>query len=109
MSIRVAAFSLALALLAQPAARAQTCVPPEDQPAHQGFHVQLSMELSGKITVRQDGKPLSFAQTAKAKHDFLERILISKAGVASKSARYYEAAEVVLVRDKNLNRSVLKP
>src|SRR5581483_12084965 len=49
---------------------------------------ELTLELKGKISVLQEGKPREFSHEAKATHVFLERFL-----EADKAARYYTTAK----------------
>ena len=53
----------------------------------------LTMELDGKISVKQEGKDNAYPLKAKAKHEFMERFLDIRAGIADKVARHYTVAE----------------
>jgi hypothetical protein len=55
--------------------------------------IELSLQLEGKISVRQDGKEMTYPHKASARHDYVERVLETSAGVADKAARYYTTAE----------------
>src|SRR5437868_479166 len=57
---------------------------------------ELSMDLTGKITIKQNGKDVSFPHRAQANHVYLERLLEINGPVADKAARYYLSAESVI-------------
>ncbi len=63
--------------------------------------IELSMELAGKITVKQDDKENSFPHKAEAKHVFLERILDTIGNVGAKSARHYLTADSTITFNNN--------
>lgn len=69
---------------------------------------ELTMELEGKIIVRQQDKEQSFPHKASAKHVFLERYLDVNGSVAVKSARHYLTAEgtVTFNNDETTKRSL---
>lgn len=54
---------------------------------------ELTMELDGKILVKQGEKENAFPHKAQAKHVYMERILDVNGAVADKAARYYTTAE----------------
>jgi hypothetical protein len=99
MSVRSIILMLGLALAAQPA-QAQTYSLAEPLLDNACFRLEMSLELKGKITVQQDGKPASYPHGAQARHEFVERILNANGPLASKSARYYHKAEASLTTDK---------
>src|SRR5437868_11096019 len=66
------------------------------------FRNDLSMELTGKITVQQEGKNITLKQAASARHLFVEKILEAKDGMAEKSARIYQAAEAAITSDSDV-------
>jgi hypothetical protein len=72
------------------------------------FRIDLKMELSGEIRVQQDGKQVSFKQTAKAHHQYLERVLEAKSDVADKTARIYQTAEATITVDKETSSRKLR-
>lgn len=57
---------------------------------------ELTMELAGKITIKQDGKDIAFPHKAEARHTYLERYLETGGVIADKSARHYTTAESVI-------------
>ncbi len=58
---------------------------------------ELTMELDGKITVKQDGKDMSYPHKAQAKHVFMERFLEVNGSVAGKVGRFYTAADGTVI------------
>jgi hypothetical protein len=62
---------------------------------------QLSMELDGKIMVKQNGKDLTYPHRAKAEHAFVERYLDTSGNIAVKTARFYSAAESTITFNNN--------
>src|SRR5438093_9197566 len=101
--------SLALLLAAGGIARAQDVNLTEAPLADQCFKIELSMELKGKITVQQQGQTVSFPHEAGATHAFLERVLEAEHGVASKTARHYQAAEASISFNKKVSKRALRP
>src|SRR5437763_510224 len=77
-------------------AHAQTVNLTEGPLARSCFRNDLSMDLTGKITVQQEGKNITLKQAASARHVFIEKILEAKDGLAVKSARIYQAAEAAI-------------
>ncbi len=65
------------------------------------FRNELSMQLEGKITVKQDGKDVTFPHKAQARHVFMERVLEANDGVGDKTARQYATAESTITFDNN--------
>lgn len=95
LSISVSA-SLLLTLTLGGFATAQNAVLSEAPLAGACFRVDLKMELTGEIRVQQDGKQRTLKQTAKAHHDYIERILEAKNDVGAKAARIYQSAEATI-------------
>ena len=82
----LASLLFANALLAQGVALteaplAQTCVRNE-----------LTLELDGKQTVKQNGKDIVYPVKVAARHEFMERYLEINGPVVDKAARYYLGA-----------------
>jgi hypothetical protein len=100
MTVRRLLLSLALALAAVSAARAQSVDLTEAPLADRCFRIELTLELKGKITVQQQGETVSFPQEAEARHVYLERVLQATSGVADKTARHYEKAEAAISFNK---------
>ncbi len=73
------------------------------------FRNELTMELKGKITVQQEGKNITLTQAATARHDFLERVLESREGVAEKAARIYETAGATITIDTEAVKLAFRP
>jgi hypothetical protein len=73
------------------------------------FRNELTMELTGKVAVQQEGKAITLNQKASARHQFIERILEAKDGLAEKSARIYEAAEATITIDSDTVKRSFRP
>jgi hypothetical protein len=82
------------------------------------FRVELTMNLTGKITVQQEGKNVALKQTASARLDFLERILEATgpgganqpgASLGDKTARLYQSGEAVITIDNDVVKRSLRP
>ena len=58
--------SMMVLVLAQAQVRAQPYSLQEDSLDTQCFHMRIEMDLKGKVTVKQDGKPATFPHDAKA-------------------------------------------
>ena len=73
------------------------------------FRVRLEMNLNGDIKVSRDDKPASLALTAKATHEFPERVLaVGARGLVEKSARVYETASATIKVDKGTESKSLR-
>jgi hypothetical protein len=84
-------------------APAQTYPLAETMKAGDCFRIRLDMSLTGEIKVNRDGKPQALPLTAKATHEFPERVLAAGSqGLIEKSARVYETASAAIsvARDK---------
>jgi hypothetical protein len=80
-------------LLALPAAgKGQTYNLTEAPKPGDTFRVAVETDLAGALKVVQDGKENSIKISARNEHVILERVLKADAGVARKSARFYEKA-----------------
>ena len=62
---------------------------------------ELTMELDGKINVKQDGKDISYPHKAQAKHVFMERFLESNDPLSTKVARFYTTADSTIIFNNN--------
>ncbi len=90
-------------------AQAQT-VPLVEAPLSKScFRNDLSMDLTGTLTVRQEDKTITLKQKATARHEFMERVLEAKDGVAEKTARIYQAAEATISIDGEVNKRSFRP
>lgn len=98
---RTLASCLSVLVLAT-AAQAQTHLLQEKKQADSYYHVELKMELKGKLVFQEGGKPRELAQQATADHDFVERVLNEgDQGLIAKSARCYATAKASITVDKN--------
>lgn len=75
------------------AARAQSVSLTEAPLAQRCVRNELTMELEGKIIVRQNDKENAYPHRAQAKHVFMERYLEVSGPIATKAARHYLTAE----------------
>ena len=90
-------------------ATAQTYPLTETVKAGDCFRVRLEMSLGGDIKVSRDGKPVSLPLTAKATHEFPERVLaVGDKGLVEKSARVYEAATATIKVEKDAETKSLR-
>lgn len=108
MRARCWLLSLALALGAALPVQAQNAVLVEAPLEGACVRNELTMQLDGKITVRQDGKPHSFPHKAQARHVFLERVLQARGGLADRAARHYQSAEGTITSDGKTNKRALR-
>jgi len=90
-------------------AQAQTILLGETPLPKSCFRNDLSMELTGKFTVQQEGKSITLRQTASARHEFLERILEAKDHLAEKSARLYQGATAIITIDSDVAKRGFQP
>lgn len=91
-------------------ARAETYTLAEAPLVGSCCRVELQLSLTGEILVQQEGKPLSMKSQAQARHEYLERVLEAGTnGLASKSARIYQAAEANLVMGPYKSRRTFRP
>src|SRR5260221_3142173 len=88
MTARRRLTSLVVALTAVNAGRAQSVDLTEAPLADRCFRIELTLELKGKISVRQQGETVSFPHEAEARHVYVERVLQATGGVAGKTARH---------------------
>ena len=72
------------------------------------FRNELTMELAGKVRVQQEGQTITLQQQASARHEFLERIVDAKDGLAEKTARIYQAAEATITIDKEVSKRTFR-
>lgn len=99
---------LAVSLCLSGSAWAQSCLLVEAPLAKSSYRIELTMELTGKVRVQQEGKTLTLAQKATAKHTFLERLL--EAGdLAERSARRYQTAEASIQVENDTVHRRLRP
>ena len=99
---------VSLALLSASIASAQSVNLTEAPLANRCVRNELTMELEGKIIVRQQDKEQTFPHKANAKHVFLERYLEVNGATAIRSARHYLTAEgtVTFNNDETTKRSL---
>jgi hypothetical protein len=100
--------SVFTALLISSVAQAQAVNLAEAPLAQRCMRNELTMELEGKIIVRQQDKEQTFPHKAQAKHVFLERYLDVAGPIAIKAARHYLTAEgtVTFNNDETTRRSL---
>jgi hypothetical protein len=101
---------MAVVLLASARAGwAQTFRLAEAVKADDCFRIRLEMSLTGDIRVFRDGKPATLPLTARATHEFAERVLAAgDGGLVDKSARVYETAEAVVTVDRDRSEKALR-
>jgi hypothetical protein len=106
---RTVGAGLVLFALAQ-AGWAQTYHLAETVQADDCFRTRLELTLTGEIRVaRGDGKRAGLPLTAKATHEFAERVLAAGAdGLVGKSARVYETAAAVITVDGGRSEKALR-
>lgn len=93
--------TLIVTLTVAATARAQTYTLAEAEPVGAYHRVELKMDLTGEIKVRQGGKDITLKHTAQAAHEYLERVLnVSPVGLPDKSARFYKLAQAWLGNDE---------
>jgi len=91
-----------LLLAGAPKAPAQTYALTESVKAGDCFRLHLEMSLTGAIKVSRDAKPVSLPLTAKATHEFPERVLVvGDNGLVEKSVRVYETATATITVDRD--------
>jgi len=105
--LRTVLIGMAILATTQSHSYAQPYSLQEDKLEGQSFHLRLEMNLEGKVTIKQDGKPAAFPHNAKARHDFFERVLTVKDNVATKTARHYHKAEATFSDGKESERRAL--
>jgi hypothetical protein len=102
--------SLAIVLLVGVQARAQTFELSEAPLVDSCFRIDIGMSLDGEIKVRQDGQTLTIKQSARARHQFLERILkANPAGLGDRAIRYYQSADARITVDKDESTRHFRP
>jgi hypothetical protein len=103
-------FFVGIAWLGTSIASAQTVNLTEAPLVNRCVRNELTMELEGKIIVRQQDKEQTFPHKASAKHVFLERYLEVNGPIAIKSARHYLTAEgtVTFNNDETTKRTLRK-
>ena len=93
MKIRRGVFGLLASLLSTSVLCAQSVTLTEAPLAQRCVRNEVTMELAGTITVKQDEKDVAFPHKATARHVFLERYLEVNGAVADQAARFYTTAE----------------
>ncbi len=98
-----------LLLAAASRAPAQTYPLTETLRAGDCFRLRLEISLTGAIKVSRDGKPASLPLTARATHEFPERVLVvGDNGLVEKSARVYETATATISVQRNAETRTLR-
>jgi hypothetical protein len=99
-----------IGVLVTAAARGQTVNLTEAPLAQRCVRNELTMELEGKILVRQSDKENAYPHQAQAKHVFLERYLEVNGLIATKAARHYLTAEAsTTFNNDEKTRRTLRP
>jgi hypothetical protein len=94
MFARRSMLALLVTLAGTASLQAQAVDLTETDAKDKSFRVELRMNLTGQITVRQGGKDILYKQSAQAQHDYLERLLeTGSVGLFDKAARIYEKAD----------------
>jgi hypothetical protein len=101
--------TVVLLLAGAQAAPAQTYPLTETVKAGDCFRVRLEMSLTGEIKVNRDGKSDSLPLTARAAHEFPERVLaVGDRGLPEKTARAYETATAAITVAKDADNKSLR-
>lgn len=100
--------SIIATLAVSSVAQAQAVNLTEAPLAQRCVRIEMTMELEGKIIVRQKDKEQSYPHKAQAKHVYLERYLDVAGSIADKAARHYLTAEgsVTFNNDDTTKRSL---
>jgi hypothetical protein len=73
------------------------------------FRVRLEMNLSGALKVSRGGVPASLPLSAKASHEFPERVLaVDEQGLVEKCARLYETATATVTVQRDAETKALR-
>ena len=90
--------------------RAQTVNLTEALLAQACFKNEVTMDLDGKILVKQGEKETTFPHKASAKHVFVERLLDVNGAVAGRAARLYTTAEsTIRFNNDEASKRTLRP
>jgi hypothetical protein len=74
------------------------------------FHLRMTMELTGDMEGNRDGKQVPIKLSAKAVHEFSQRVLnVSDKGIADKTANLYEKADADIAVGADKSRRTLRP
>ncbi len=103
MFTRQAALCVVVNLIVAGGVKAQAVNLTEAPLADRCVRNELTMSLTGKITVNQDGKEVVYPHKAEAKHDYVERFLDINGAVSDKAARIYTTAESTITFDNDKN------
>jgi hypothetical protein len=93
---------------AGPYASAQTVFLAETNLRDACFSNEMSMKLTGKISVVQNGQNVTIPRSAEATHVYFERFLDIKDGAGERSARFYNRAEATIKDGSDVAKIVLK-
>ena len=72
------------------------------------FSNEMSMKLTGTISVVQNGQNVSIPRSAEATHVYFERFLDVKEGAGERTARFYNRAEASITDASDVAKIVLK-
>jgi hypothetical protein len=101
--------ALLVALAAATAGRGQTCTLAEAIKPGDCFRYGIDMSLSGEMRFGKDGRTAKVALSAKARHDFAERVLAAGGAAVTRTARVYEKATVTIERGRDKATTTLRP
>ncbi len=73
------------------------------------FRNDLSMDMTGKIMMQQEGKTITLRQNAFARHEYVERVLEVKDGIGDKAARIYHAAGATITVGSDATKLAFQP
>lgn len=107
---RISNWVVVLSVLAAGAARAETYPLAETPQSGDCFAIKLSLNLSGELSVSQEGEPVKLKLGSQAEHRFHERVLaVQKDGpLVTKAARYYADARAAISVDGNNSPRTLR-
>jgi hypothetical protein len=110
MAVARFAGTMVLTLVACGTVHAQSVTLAENTRVNDCFKVGLSMRLTGEMVVVREGKPATLKLGATAEHRYGERVLaLSREGLISKAARYYDDAKASITVDGSATARVLRP
>lgn len=96
--------SLLACFLVTGLARGQTVTLAEAPLKDAHFRIELELDLAGEIKFQREGKQTAMKQTARARHEYLERALeAGPAGLVDRAARLYQSASASIHVDKDLS------
>src|SRR5262245_15856388 len=101
--------ALLVALTAATTGRGQTCTLAETIKPGDCFRYGIDMSLQGEMRFRKAQGEHKVSLSAKARHDFPERVLAASGDAVQRTARIYEKATVTIERGKDKAATTLRP